>query len=274
MTEDGAFRVITVGATETVREAVAVQRIGGRTTRLFGDLLIAAVLVRETMAPSFKVQISLKGSSGQGMVADSYPEGTSRGLTVGVADGADIDFGGEALLMVSRIMPRTGLHQSIVRLTDDSNLAIALTAYLHESEQVDSMVAIATVEEGDRIVAAGGYIVQKLPEADREHLVVMNHRLRELPPFDDHVRAAGSDPLALADDILEGMPYRRLEESEQRFGCHCTFARVLDSLTCLGADEIERTVESGEVLDITCDYCGSNYQVGPTALQSLLDREV
>src|SRR5262245_32730825 len=81
MTNDGGFRVITAKTTQTVRDAVRAQRASGETARAFGELLTGAVLYRETMAPHLRVQAILDGAGGRGqIVADSMPEGGSRGL--------------------------------------------------------------------------------------------------------------------------------------------------------------------------------------------------
>ena len=81
ITDDGAFRVITAMTTETVRGAVAAQEARGPIAQRFGELITGAILVREAMAPALRVQGILKGKRSKGsLVADSHPDGTSRGL--------------------------------------------------------------------------------------------------------------------------------------------------------------------------------------------------
>ena len=60
MTDDGAFRVMVARTTDTVRAIVAAQQVDGFAANQLGDLVTAAVLVRETMSPPNRVQVLLR----------------------------------------------------------------------------------------------------------------------------------------------------------------------------------------------------------------------
>jgi len=119
-------------------------------------------------------------------------------------------------------------------------------------------------------VAAGGYLVQLLPEVERGPLMVMTERLTDFQSLDQVLRTDGGAPDALLAELLYGMPYARLEESRLAFGCHCSQIRVVASLATLPRSDIEDLVRDGELLEIRCDYCGKEYGVSPIQLQSLL----
>src|SRR5262249_17946838 len=100
MTADASFRVITALTTETVRAATAAPSVSGLTAQRRGELITGAILVREAMAPSLRVQVIVKGSSGRGsLIADAHPDGGTRGL-VNVARGRDVEIGPGSLLQV------------------------------------------------------------------------------------------------------------------------------------------------------------------------------
>ena len=81
ITNDGAFRVIAVRTTQTARGVLTAQSPAPATLPHLSDLCTATILVRLTMAPSSRVQGILRGAHAQGtMVADSYPDGGTRGL--------------------------------------------------------------------------------------------------------------------------------------------------------------------------------------------------
>src|SRR5688572_496142 len=80
ITDDGAFRVITVRSTETVRGALTAQS-AGKASPAFADLLTGSILVRETMSPDLRVQAIMQSSDHKSsMVADAHPDGITRGL--------------------------------------------------------------------------------------------------------------------------------------------------------------------------------------------------
>ena len=56
MTDDGAFRIVAARTTDTARAVIAAQELSGSIAHDMADLVTAAVLYRETMAPSLRVQ--------------------------------------------------------------------------------------------------------------------------------------------------------------------------------------------------------------------------
>lgn len=273
MTDDGSFRVIAARTTETVRGAIAAQTARGSTAVSFGDLLTGAVLVRETMAPSLRVQGILRGGSGRGrLVADSHPDGSTRGLLTLPRAGGDVEVGSDATLELMRSLPSGAVHKGIVEVGQGGGISTALMAYMQTSEQVASMIAVATVVRGDEVVSAGGYIVQLLPELDEGPLMVMTERLKDFKSVDHLVSMAEFSPDGLLAELLYGMQYTRLEESPLRFGCNCSQVRVVMTLSTLPKAELEELIEKGEMLEIACDYCRTEYHVAPAQLRGLLEK--
>jgi molecular chaperone Hsp33 len=66
------------------------------------------------------------------------------------------------------------------------------------------------------------------------------------------------------------MPFTWLDNSDIRFGCHCSQLRVMTTLTVLDRSDIQDLVDEGEPLSIDCDYCGASYTVEIAQLQGLL----
>lgn len=271
---DGAFRVITALTTETVRGAIAVQSAAGATAQRLGELITGAILVREAMAPNLRVQAIVKGAAGHGtLVADSHPDGTSRGLVnlgKGAAEKSAVEIGEGSLLQVMRTLPSGMLHQGVVEVPAEGGISGGLMAYMQESEQVVSMIAVATLIGEDGVGASGGYLVQLLPEVERGPLMVMTERLKEFERLDDVLAHEGASADVLLEELLHGMPFSRLDDSPLSFSCRCSELRVMTTLASLPRSDIEEMVEDGKVLDIRCDYCGKDYQVSPSQLRSLL----
>jgi molecular chaperone Hsp33 len=273
MTDDGAFRVITARTTETIRGAIEAQGVTGATAHTFGDLITSSILFRETMAPQLRVQGVLRGANGSGsLVADSHPSGQTRGL-VQLASGADeIGLGQGAVIQIMRTMPNGRINQGIVEVPGFGGVSRALMAYMQVSEQVVSMVAVSTLFAHDEVIAAGGYMVQLLPEVGRGPLMVMTERLRDFESIDNEVAEPGFSPSALLDQLLHGMDFTRLEESSVGYGCWCDELRVMSALTTLPRADIEHLLSSDDVLEIACEYCKREYRILPARLRGLLDQ--
>jgi len=272
MTDDGAFRVITARTTETVRGATAAQAATGVTARMFGELLTGAILYRETMAPQLRVQGILRGSNGTGsLVADSHPSGRTRGL-VQLERGKEIDLGTGAIIQMMRTMPGGRINRGVVQVPDGGGISQAIMAYMQTSEQVVSMIAVSTMLDEQGIAAAGGYLVQLLPEVGRGPLMVMTERLRDFESIDERVLSASFSPESLLDELLYGMPFTRLEQSNVGFDCWCDELRVVSALATLNRGDIQHLLADGEVLEIDCAYCKKEFRIPPARLQGLLEQ--
>ena len=270
MTDDGAFRVIAARTTATVRDAVRSQSPTGRNIESFGDLLTSAILYRETMAPTLRVQMLLGGKDGSGrLLADSHPSGANRGL-VEVPEGKELDLTG-ARLQVMRSLPGGKLHQGIIEVPEGGAIGEAFMGYMQTSEQITSVVGLATTLQRGEVVAAGGYMVQLLPEATRPKLMVMTERLEDFSAVNPLSRSADFTPDSLLEELLYGMSFTRLEESSVRFGCWCSETAIFSALATLPTTDIQEMVEDGEVLEINCDYCGKDYKLAPERLKGLLE---
>lgn len=269
MTDDAAFRVMAVNTTQTVREALSRQAPSGLTRKAFGDLLTGAVLVRETMAPNQRVQAILKGRNNAGsLVADTHPSEGTRGL-VSLPSETPQFLVRDALLQIMRRLHDGKIHQGVVEVPRGGDVSDALRVYMRVSEQVDSIVGVGTLFEGDEVVCAGGYLIQLLPGVGQAPLAFMSERVREFGNIDEHFAAGKGAPRQLISALLEEIPYTELGDSALRFGCWCSAERLLGALSTLPKSDIDEFVQRGEVLEISCDYCRREYRIPPGKLVGL-----
>ncbi len=273
MTNEGGFRVITARTTDTVRAAVAAQGAKGIVAQRFGELVTAAVLYRETMAPQLRVQAIIQGATGGQLVADSNPDGSARGLVRLPKGKDDITLAGGQLHMM-RTMPRGDVHKGVVEVPTDtkgSPVSAALMSYLQTSEQVMSMMSVGCRIVDGEVTHAGGYILQLLPELEENLLMLMTERLEDFRSMEDLFDGVADSPEHLLSELLYGIPYTTLDDSEVRFACTCSQVRVMASLGTLGRADIEDLMSDGTPLEMNCDYCGTEYNVSPEQLRGMLD---
>jgi molecular chaperone Hsp33 len=273
MTNDGAFRIVAARTTDTVRGVISAQTLSGPVATDMADLVTSAVLYRETMAPTLRVQCIVRLNEGAGqLVADSHPDGWSRGLVQSASPDAPPNIRQtQATLEMMRTLPNSELHRGVVEVPQSGNLSEAFMRYMQLSEQIVSMVSLGAVLEGPT-PTAGGYLVQLLPEAAEAEAAMetMTKRLESFVDIRDRLEASDGSPALLIEQIFEGMPFTWLHESEVRFGCQCSEVRVMTTLSLLDRSEIQELVDEGEPLSIGCDYCGTSYAVEIAQLQGLL----
>ncbi len=272
MTDDGAFRVLTVRTTDTVRRMLRAQSVWGAPAERLGELLTGAVLLRETMAPTHRLQSILRSPDGKTRwVIDSHPDGGTRGLltradpeTVGPIAGGTLE--------VVRTLYNGELHRGVVAVPDGGGVSESFMVYLQTSEQVASMLAVACVLGEDRVVAAGGYLVQLLPEVGRGPLAIMAERLRDFQAPGQLLSDTDAATSPLLDELLYGMPFTRLEERPVEWKCQCSALRVISSLSTLPKADISALIEAGRPIELCCDFCAETYTVSPSQLSGLLEQ--
>jgi molecular chaperone Hsp33 len=275
LTDDGGFRVITLETTSTVRGAIEAQKVQGGLCRTFGNLLTGAILIRESMSPDLRVQAFLQSDDQKSrLVADSFPDGNTRGLVQIAKDAsrtAEMPIGKGGLLQVARTLHNGALHQGVIAVPDNGNISSALMTYMQESEQTVTMISVGCHMVGGEVVAAGGLLVQLLPELSEDLLAIMTERLKDFENIEPLLAQGKASAEELLAETLYGMPYARVAERQVQFGCTCSQARLAASLATLPRADIESMIADGKMLDIECDFCGKKYDFSPEQLRGLLD---
>jgi molecular chaperone Hsp33 len=149
-------------------------------------------------------------------------------------------------------------------------IARDLAHYLLESEQKRSAVALGVqLGPGGEVAAAGGYLVQALPEASASALDAIERRVQALLQpsalLRDGVTAEG-----LLDRLVGGLGAAPVARVTPRFYCPCDERRVLAALTLLGADELRDIVARRETVEVRCAFCAETRRIEPEAVARLV----
>lgn len=160
-------------------------------------------------------------------------------------------------------------YQGIVPL-DGANLSEACESYFRQSEQIPTLIRIASRMDGEGC-AVGGILLQHLPhgEEGRERLHV-----RYDDPDWEHVEVMGAsvrnDELVAGDLGLETLVWRLFhEEAEVRVepmqavsrGCRCSLAHFAKVLGAFPGDEREEMREPDGLIHVDCAFCSREFAV-------------
>jgi molecular chaperone Hsp33 len=274
MTSDGAFRVIAAITTETAAQAARTQGLSGASALRLAELITGAVLLRETTQPGRRVQILMRDHRGGVLVADAMPDGSNRGIVnpgkpaqASRAPSAASD----TTMQVSYTMPSGALQQGLVEVPAGSDLSTALMRYMQQSEQTLSVIAVTALADGtDGVAAAGGYVVQLLPEAERPALQAMTDHLDGLDALQELLAGPITSSRDLVSRLLHGFDHAELADSPLSFGCTCSEERVLDGLAKLSPDDVASLLDTDRPLEVRCDACGTRYDIHPDELRAFV----
>lgn len=271
MSNDGAFRIISINATDLVRRIFEWQQPPASLEGHFAQLLVGAVLVRETMSPGQRVQATLKIHGGASLMADAQPKGVTRGLLSNKEEAGAFELGPTTALAITRVLFNNELHQGVVSTEAARGVEGAISDYFQQSEQVASVVRFAVVRDEDGgIRHAGGFVLQLLPEVTTEVLAPMTRKMDFMPAFEDLFDMFDGDARRVVEWVMEDVEYEVLAQETVLAQCPCSEQRVIAAMTTLGRDELQDIVNSGEVMEILCDYCRTVYRIGAQQLKPLL----
>lgn len=241
--------------------------------RLLGEFLAASVLLGTTI--KFDGRLVLQARS-KGQIALMMAECTSVGEVRGIARYDAVPTSAEftELLrdgtLVTTIDTKKGEpYQGIVALEGNS-LAQCLLEYFRQSEQLATQFYFATNRDG---VAA--MLLQQLPaQLHKDPEVRAQH-------WDHYSTLART----LTDDELLDLPnaeilHRLYHEEELRvfephalvFKCSCSRERTARALSVLDKQEIDELVAERGGVEISCEFCGSEYNFGPGELALLFEQ--
>ncbi len=142
--------------------------------------------------------------------------------------------------------------------------------YFVMSEQVPSAVAVGVLVAPDlSVLAAGGILIQMMPDATSDDIAIVERRVAELPQVTSLLHA-GEMPEDLLVHILGG-DVKILAKHPIRFACTCGKERLGRILLSLGKQELTEMVEEQGQAELICHFCGGKYLFDRDELQTLCD---
>jgi molecular chaperone Hsp33 len=138
---------------------------------------------------------------------------------------------------------------------------------LAESEQRSCALAAATSINGILCTAAGGYLVEQLPNADEGTLEKVAKNLATLVEKDGgdklptNLLLKGVTPLEIVEVLLDGLGMQPLQQIEPKFTCKCTPDRLVRALRLLSQTDVDDILEKEEQVEARCEFCGKEYRM-------------
>lgn len=142
--------------------------------------------------------------------------------------------------------------------------------YFTVSEQQPSLVALGVLVTGERVLKAGGLLIQPLPGCEEETLSQLELRS---PMFADISREMTMAPMEqLIEDWFRGMSPEVLEETPLRWHCGCSRQRMEKALISLGKRDLEELIREDHGAELGCHFCHSRYAFTADELQEMLTK--
>ncbi|MBM7615920.1 Hsp33 family molecular chaperone HslO [Alkaliphilus hydrothermalis] len=150
-------------------------------------------------------------------------------------------------------------------------IAEDFTAYFLHSEQQPSAVALGVLVDTDyTIKAAGGFIIQVMPDITEEVLVKLEAKLQQIESITDLMKK-GKTEADILQYVLGEFEPKVLEEYEVDFVCDCHEERLEKALISIGSKDLQEIIEEDGGAEMVCHFCNKKYYFDKDHLTRLLE---
>ena len=292
--KSGSFRVYMAITTKMAEDARLIHETSPLATHLLGRALtgtgLMGLMLRE---PGFKVTLQFKGDGpAQQVLCTASSEGAVKGYIVNPdadlppkSDGSP-DVGGALGIGTVTCIRDTGLKEPYVGRIDlvSGEIADDMTAYFFISEQQQTSVSLGVKLDSDGSVeAAGGMIIQMLPDASEEAIQALEEWLPKMPKITELVsdiagNAGARSPETLMKELINGafsglpeeFTVSAMDFLDIGWQCDCSEERLEQVVLSLGSREIRDIIAEDGSAELTCQFCRKKYQFDRAHLERLL----
>ncbi len=281
---DGAVRVYCAVTTDLTNRAQRIHHTYPVATAALGRLLTGAAMMGAAglKSETDSLTLQIKGDGDMGMivaVSDSaarvrgYVENpfTERPLN----SKGKLDVGGAVGRGYLSVIRDLGMKEPYIGQVPlvTGEIAEDLTYYFAKSEQIPTCMALGVLVDTDNsALAAGGFMIQLMPEATEETAERIEKTAAELPPVTTMIKDGMS-----AEDMLfrvtEG--FSMLMDNNKitpEYKCTCSRERMERALISIGKKELRDMIDEQGEAELTCRFCDNKYKFSREELEELSER--
>lgn len=273
---DGGVRVVVVDTSE-LSEVLREQHDAGPIGAVaLSRIATATLLLSATLKERQQVGIQINGDGPLGeLYAIADHTGRVRATVVNPRASLEFDASGEVpiadgigqgRLTVIRRLSEAAPYRGVVPLVN-GGIAADLAEYFLSSEQTPTAVLIGEYLTPSGIQAAGGLMVQALPDCDDDELARIVARMESLPSI-GKIFQEGVRPTELLDRLFDN--FEPMAKTELRTECGCTREHFARRLVALGESTLTSLIEGDEEVRVECHFCRSEYVFVPEEVSALL----
>lgn len=279
---DKEFLAMVASSTKLVEEATEIHQAMPTAAAALGRALTLVGIMGITLKGRERISIQILS---QGPIREIFVQSDAMGHVRGYIKWPHVHLkptkegkldveaatGGEGMLYVVRDL---GFGEPYVGSTAlvTGGIAKDLAYYFTVSEGIPSAVGAGVyVGKDGSILGAGGFIVQKLPEASESSLANIEKNIGDIDSISKFV-AAGGTPEDLLYEISRGLDITILEERPIKYQCGCSRERAERALLMLGLSELIDIYKKDKGAEVKCAFCGRVYKFNELEIKKLIDQ--
>ena len=265
----GEISVAVLETTDMVNESIKIHTLSPVAAAAFGRTLTACTFMASGLKnKEDKLYVNINGDGAGGRITVcGNGELFMRGSVVN--GGAELPLKSNGKLDVSGFVGKNGRITVVKSMglkepysgscaLQSGEIAEDFTAYYAYSEQQPTAMALGVLIGKDRAcAAAGGVIVQAMPNATEKSLERAENVIKSLTDVSARISACGAEKL-----FRELFGDAEFTEYRPVYRCLCNREYVKGILVSLGKAELEDIIAKEKTVKVNCEFCGKEYIFG------------
>ncbi|MFA5522923.1 MAG: Hsp33 family molecular chaperone HslO [Tissierellales bacterium] len=281
--KEGNIRVFVANTTALVNDARNIHDMTPTASAALGRTLTAAIIMGAMLKNEKEtVSIQLKGGGPIGTVlAVANSKGQVKGyvgdptVELPLKSNGKLDVSGAVGQNGKVTVIRDyGLKEPYIGQSDivTGEIAEDMANYYAYSEQQPSAVALGVLVDKDTsIKAAGGYMIQVLPDASEEAIDRLEGNIANTEPISSLIEK-GLTPEDILYHVCRGFDMAIKDKISVELTCDCSVERIQKALIAIGRIELEDIIENDGEAELICHFCNKKYHFDREELRSLIDK--
>ena len=280
VTQDGSARLIYAETTAIVQRAHEIHETSKTMTAVLGRCLTAASMMGSLLKDKDNVlTLQLKGDGPAGTITcisdycgnvRGYAQNPTCELPPNAKGKLNVSGAvGHGTLIVMRDL---GLGDPYIGQSNivSGEIAEDITSYFAVSEQTPTVCALGVRCANDNsCTAAGGFLLQLLPNADESLIPILEKNIAALGPISNLI-ADGLNADDVMCRIFDSIPYDKFDEIDVDYVCQCSRESYARALLSLGAVELKKLIEDDKPVETRCRYCRRAHVFQPEDIRSMI----
>lgn len=278
VTFGGKARVSVMDITETVNKAIAVHGLSPLTSATLGrSLMIGAYISANLKGAREKFNVIIDG---KGPIGKIYVAGDAGGKIKGYvenpvldlpAKNGKLDVGGAVGIDGDMLIIKDlGLKEPYIGRCElvSGEIAEDYATYLFKSEGIPSAVAFGVLTDKDGCKAAGGIVVEALPDADDNMIFILEDIMTNFNQISTLLTEETAEEIM---DFYFGHLDTEIFPAEPiEWYCNCK-EKVKMAIRSLGIEEAKDIIKEQGEIEVKCDYCNTKYHFNNDDLDEIFN---
>lgn len=281
---DNQITVLALNSTSSVNKAIKLHDLSPVAAAALGrTLTVTALMASGFKNPTDYVTAVVKGNGPIGSItACADGKGNVKGcvdnnaVETTLREDGHLDVGG-AVGKTGKItvIKNIGLKQPYIGTSNliTGEIAEDFANYFAVSEQQPCAVSLGVKLAKGKCVAAGGLLIQVLPQCGEELLSEVEKRAGMIKEISNSFYTT-PDPRQVIDNIFGDLPdVVYALPSSVRYKCDCNISRIRRLVLSLGRQEAFDIVKEQGCIEVQCHFCGKKYRLEQQDVVQLFDKK-